>query len=149
MSCDVSFHNFIERYNVLKRPTEQISEYLTNHPTLYKAVLLVNHLFRAFAMMAFCATLPFSLPVSVGICYAGSLFYRLTVETNCAYKFALPAFWGSLAIPPAMFALNGLITGVAFTTMTSLVVHCMTLVPLAAYLSYIVLTVNYDVNERL
>ena len=92
MSLDVALHNCIEKYNILQKPTEQIAGYFREHPNVYKAALLVNHIFRALAMASFCAALPFSAPINIGICFAGSLFYRLTVETNCAYKFALPSF---------------------------------------------------------
>ncbi len=92
--------------------------------------------------------LPFSVPVNLGICFAGSLFYRLTVETNCAYKFALPAFAGSIAFPMGMTALTSLVTGVAFASMYAFGLAVLTLVPLAAYVTYIVLTVSYDVDNR-
>lgn len=124
-----ALHRVIDRYNILNEPTRQIEEYLIAHPNLYKVVLLVNHLFRAVSMAAFRLALPCSGPLSLAICFAGSLFYRLTVETHCAYKFALPAFAGSIAILMA----------------TSYV----SVVPLTAYVVYIVLTVNYDVNKKL
>lgn len=148
MSSELSFHNVIENYNVLRKPTEQISNYLRDHPSLYKAVLLVNHIFRAVSMVAFNLILPFSAPVNIAICFAGSLFYRLTVETNCAYKFALPAFAGSLAIPMALTALTQLISGIAFVSLSAFAVALLSLLPLTAYLTYIVLTVNHDVDNR-
>ncbi len=147
-SLDVTLHNFIEKYNVLQKPTEQISEYFREHPNFYKVALLVNHVFRALAMAAFCYMLPFSAPVNIAICFAGSLFYRLTVETNCAYKFALPAFAGSVAIPIAITALNSLVTGVAFASLSAFGLAFISLIPLVTYVTYIVLTVNYDVDNR-
>jgi hypothetical protein len=148
MSLDVALHNCIERYNVLQKPTEQIAEYFREYPNVYKVALLVNHIFRALAMAAFCAVLPFSTPINIAICFAGSLFYRLTVETNCAYKFALPAFAGSIAIPMAATALTNIITGVALVSLTAFGLALVSLLPLAAYVTYIALTVNYDVNNR-
>lgn len=143
-----ALHHFIEKHNVLLKPTEQLSAFFQEHPTAYKAALLANHIFRALAMTAFCAMLPFAAPINIAICFAGSLFYRLTVETNCAYKFALPAFAGSVAIPMGMAALTSLVTGVAFASMYAFGLAVLTLVPLAAYVTYIVLTVNYDVDNR-
>lgn len=147
-SWDVTFHNFIEKYNVLQKPTEQINEYLRERPTLYKVALLVNHVFRALAMTAFCYMLPFSIPINVAICFGCSLFYRLTVETNCAYKFALPAFAGSIAIPLAVIALSNIVTGVAFVSLSAIGLTFISLIPLTAYVTYIILTVNYDIDSH-
>lgn len=143
-----ALHHFIEKYNILQKPTERLSAFFQEHPTAYKVALLVNHVFRALAMTAFCAMLPFSAPVNLGICFAGSLFYRLTVETNCAYKFALPAFAGAVAIPMGMAAMTSLVTGVAFASLYAFGLAMLSLAPLAAYATYIVLTVNYDVDNR-
>jgi hypothetical protein len=148
MPADVTLHNFIEKYNILQKPTEQVGKYFREHPDLYKAALLVNHVFRALAMTAFCAMLPFSAPANIAICFSGSLFYRLTVETNCAYKFALPAFAGSIAIPLGVTALSHLATGVALVSLSAFGLAFVSLIPLAAYVTYIVLTVNYDVDNR-
>lgn len=148
MLSDVSLHKFIVNYNILQKPTEQISSYLKTHPTLCKAVLLANHLFRAFAMSALCLAMPFSASVNVATCFVGSVIYRLTVETNCAYKFALPAFAGSIAIPMATPALSDLISGIAFCSLKDFALACTSLLPLAAYLTYIALTVGYDVDQR-
>jgi len=144
----ISLHNFIENYNPLEIPTTKIYDYLHDHPDLYKAALLANHIFRAVSMTAFNLVLPFSTPMNIAICFAGSLFYRLTVETHCAYKFALPAFAGALAFPAANCALNDLIHGVAFSSMNALAFTLTKVLPLTAYIAYITLTVNYDVDAR-
>jgi hypothetical protein len=148
MSFDLSLHNLIEKCNVLQKPTEQINEYLIDHPNLHKVVLLTNHIFRAASMVALSLLLPFSAPVNILICFAGSLFYRLTVETHCAYKYALPAFAGSIAFPIALPALTNLVSGVAFASLSAFGLAFVTLLPLAAYFTYIALTVNYDVDNR-
>lgn len=148
MPLDFALHNCIEKYNVLQKPTEQINEYFREHPSMYKVALLVDHLIRALAMAAFCAALPFSMPINIAICFAGSLFYRLTAETTCAYKFALPAFAGSITIPLAAIALTSIVTGVAFISISAFALAVVNLLPLTAYVSYIVLTVNYDVDHR-
>jgi hypothetical protein len=144
-----ALHDFIEKNNVLQKPTEQITAYFTEHPTFYKAALLANHFFRALSMAALCAFMPFSPLINLAICFGGSLFYRLTVETNCAYKFALPAFAGSIAIPLGAVALANLVTGVAFASLYAVGLAFLSFLPLAAYVTYIVLTVNYDVENRL
>lgn len=147
MTCAESLHNFITNYNVLKTATDQIETFLNEHPEIKKVVLLVNHIFRAIAMLALRLFLPFSLLVNDLICFAGSLFYRLTVETHCAYKFALPAFAGSMAIPLAQAALYDFISGVAFASLATLGIALLSLIPLAAYTTYIILTVSYDVDN--
>lgn len=116
---DISLRN-----DYLEKATETVKEYLNDHPTLYKIALIVNHIFRAVSMGFFMMALPFSAPVSLAICAAASLFYRLTVEGNCTYKFALPAFAGALAL---QFA---------------------SIIPLTCYVAYIVLTVNDDVDQN-
>lgn len=148
MSFPTAFNDFIEDYNVLAEPTYQINDYFREHPTLYKVALLVNHIFRAVSMVGFELILPFSLPVNLLICFAGSLFYRLTVEKNCAYKFALPAFAGSVAIPLGLKALGDIINGVAFASIGAFAATAVLLVPITAYVAYIVLTVSYDVDNR-
>ncbi len=147
MTCAESLHNFITNYNVLKTATDQIETFLNEHPEIKKVALLVNHIFRAIAMLALRLFLPFSLLVNDLICFAGSLFYRLTVETHCAYKFALPAFAGSMAIPLAHTALYEFISGVAFASLATFGVALLSLIPLAAYTTYIILTVSYDVDN--
>ena len=143
-----ALHQFIEKNNILQEPTERISAYFRENPTAYKAALLANHLFRALAMTALSAMLPFSAAINIAVCFLGSLFYRLTVETNCAYKFALPAFAGSIAIPMGVTALAHLVSGVAFASLSAFGLAIVSLVPLAAYATYIVLTVDYDVDNR-
>ena len=144
----VKLHGLIDRYNVLTEPTKKISTYLNSHRTLYKIALVVNHLFRAVAMAAFLTVMPFSMPINALICFAGSLFYRLTVETNCAYKFALPAYAGSLAFISGKHTLPSLISGAAFSSLKSLMIGLGSLRLIGFYITYVVLTVDYDVNSK-
>ncbi len=148
MNATLTLSNICEQFNILETPTRQVSDYLAQHPMVYKAALVANHLFRAISMAAVTACLMFSIPVNLAICFAGSLFYRLTVETNCAYKFAMPAFAGSVAMPIAAKALQSVISGVAFASMRAFANASLSLLPLAAYLTYIVVTVNDDVDRR-
>lgn len=142
MSFAIKLHAIIERVNPLSGATQSATNFLLAHPTLYKIVLLVNHLFRAITM-AF-----FMLAVPMALCFGASLFYRLTVENNCAYKFALPAFVGGVALPPSQTALAQLISGSAFKSLAFFRHSILLLVPYAAYLTYVILTVDYDVDQR-
>lgn len=147
MNLATYLHTFINNYNILKTPTEKLRDYLKEHPNFYKSTLLANHVFRAASMAAFSRFLPCSAPVSAGICFAGSLFYRLSVEINCAYKFALPAFAGSTAFLMGRDALTDVVSGAAFASLGKLSKASASLAPLGLYLSYIVLTVSYDVDN--
>jgi hypothetical protein len=69
----------------------------------------------------------------VPLCFVGSLFYRLSVEKNCAYKFALPAFAGSMAFMIALPALISMINGVAFANVASGFANCALFLPLLFY----------------
>lgn len=148
MSAALRFHNFIDKYNILHKPTEIVRDFLNNHLTFYKVVLVVNHIFRAVMMTALMLALPYSIPVKAAFSFSASLLYRLTVENNCAYKFALPAFAGSLALPIAKTALTKLISNTAFTSMNRFALTLGSLLPLTAYVAYIVLTVSHDVDAR-
>ena len=149
MDLSVSFHDCLDSFNILKEPTSKLSDYFDSHPTAYKIALIVNHLFRA-AMMVGLMFIPYvPLPVSMAVCFVGSVFYRLTVEKNCAYKFALPAFAGAAAFMLALPGLISMINGIAFTSFATGLLACATFVPFILYGAYIILTVNYDVNEKM
>lgn len=148
MSAALGLHQCIERTNFLAKPTDKINEFLYKHRTLYKVVLIANHLFRAAAMLAFMLFLPFVPLANLAICLGGSLFYRLTVENNCAYKFALPAFAGATAALLAKTAWIPIITGVALSSIGAWALALASLVPITAYIVYIALTVSYDVDNK-
>ncbi len=149
MSAALRFHTYIDKYNILHKPTEIIRDFLNNHRTFYKLVLVVNHIFRAAMMTALMLGLPYAIPVKAAVSFTFSLLYRLTVENNCAYKFALPAFAGSMAIPIAKTGLAKLINGLAFASINMFASNLGLLLPLTAYITYIVLTVSYDVDTRI
>ncbi|MBA3815910.1 MAG: hypothetical protein H0X29_05220 [Parachlamydiaceae bacterium] len=148
MTASVAFHASIERYNVLKNPTSKMNAYFKKHPALYKTALLVNHAFRTISMASFSQALPFTGPINTAICFSTSLFYRISVEKNCAYKFALPAFAGSLTIPLAYSGLESLISRTAFISLSAFSLTMIILIPPFAYLTYIILTVQYDVDSQ-
>jgi hypothetical protein len=148
MSWPIYLHDLIVKYNILRNPTDRIAEYFSRHPDLYKGALVVSHVVRAVPMIAFNITGPCSAPVNISLCFASSLFYRLAIESksNCTYKIALPAFAGSIAIPIGVKALTSLAGGAAFRSLRAFSIALGFLVPLTAYLSYVVLTVSYDVD---
>lgn len=145
----VRFHNCIERANCLTAPTKHLANFFDAHPTAYKIALIINHLFRAVMMVGLMFIPQVPLAISMGVCLVGSLFYRLTVERNCAYKFALPAFAGAAAFMLALPALINILNGGAFVSLSSTLQSGASLIPLAIYGTYIVLTVDYDVDKML
>lgn len=144
----IRLHQCIKTYNILEKPTDEIHDYFKERKTLYKEALLVNHLFRAASATALLACLPFPSLVNAGICLAGSLFYRLTVETHCAYKFALPAFAGAAAFMMGKSALIQIASGAAFASLGAFAMAHAALLPMTAYVVYILLTTDYDVDHR-
>lgn len=142
------FNDCMERWNILTAPTENLAKFFDNHPTAHKIALFINHLFRAVMMVGLMFIPSVSIYISMPICFVGSVFYRLTVEKNCAYKFALPAFGGALAIMLAIPAIGAFVNGTAFSSGLSGFLSCASLLPIPLYIIYVVLTVNYDVNKR-
>lgn len=130
-----ALHKAIISNNILAQPTRSLQEYFRSHKTVYKVVLVANHLFRAASMAALMMFVPH---YSNAACFGGSLFYRLTVETNCAYKFALPAWVGSMAF---LIGKNALTNLASLSSLLSLAL-------LPAWGAYVVLTVSYDVDAR-
>lgn len=149
MSCAAALHQAIEQFNIFAEPTRQLNKYLTENRDLYKAALIVNHVFRAASMVALMYFLPIPALINGSICLIGSVFYRLTVEVNCAYKFALPAFGGAVAFLMGQEALIHLISRAAFASLSAFGAACIALLPLCFYATYIVLTVSYDVDHKL
>lgn len=145
---DVKLHQFIENNNIFDNFADAVKDFFKEHPLAHKIALVANHIFRALAMSALCLALPFAPAANIGICFAGSLFYRLTVENNCPFKFALPAFAGSLAIPLGVQAILDFVSHVAFASLDTFIKTTGALVSLFAYTSYVLLTVNYDVNNH-
>lgn len=98
----------MQKLQCLSSWANQAKTYLEQNPRLYKVTLLVNHLFRAVCMGALMFVLAeaFSPVLACGVCLGGALLYRITVEGNCAFKFALPATFGGFALwtasPPAL-----------------------------------------------
>lgn len=148
VSCAVQFHDIIERNNVLTIPTKLVNDYLNDNQTIHKIALIVNHIFRAISTLFFMLALPFSAPVNAGVCLATSLFYRLTVENNCAYKFAIPSVLGSITFPIAQKALAAVINKTAFVSISAFFTTLGSFIPVTAYLTYVILTVSYDVERN-
>lgn len=97
--------------------TQDYGSFLRKNPNVYKVVLLVNQVFRAVMMMAFMAFLPFAPLVNFALGLAGSLFYRISVERGCSFRFALPSCIGAAACDLSLASLPALTSGVAFRSL--------------------------------
>ncbi len=147
MHLDVQFHQALQKVNGLERPTQWCANQARNHPDFYKGVLVINHLFRAVSIWAFLKYCQSPMKIKLAICFGGSLIYRLTVESNCAYKFALPAFFGGAALLTASRSAAKIMNRSALRTFKSLGHASLNMVPIAGYLVYITLTASYDVDN--
>lgn len=145
----ISLNRYLDEWNPLTVPTDWLGNFLESHPTVYKITLIINHLFRAAMMVGLMFIPHVPLAASIPICLVGSLFYRLTVEKNCAYKFAIPAFAGAAAVMLALPAIMSIIEGSAFTTVATGFKNVASFIPFSIYAGYIILTVNYDVDKAL
>lgn len=101
--------------------SSSVGKWLDEHPVINKIVVVANHLFRAIAMYALMAVMPFSLVVNCAISLAASILYRVTIERFCHFRFAIPACLGGLAMHLASPSLDALISGVAGNVFASAV----------------------------
>ncbi len=133
-------------YSPLNEPAKNLQKIFKEHPQLYKGILLVNHVFRAAAMVGFMQMLSYSMMTNIAVCVGFSALYRLTVEKNCAFKFALPALGGSVAFLVSKQALLKVIQGTAFHSINAFVSSSLALLPLCTYIGYVTLVVDHEVN---
>jgi hypothetical protein len=148
MTIFTQLRNTIGQIGLPAAVTTPITKYFNTHPNWLKVALVVNHLFRTLGMTAFMVMLPFTMPINMGICFAATLFYRLTVEPNCAYKFALPSFAGASALIIGKNAITQMISRVAFQSFSAFGATCLGFLPIALYTAYIVLVVNHEVDTK-
>lgn len=139
-------HNLIVNYNPIEKPMEQINRFFDQHPTLLKVALLVNHFFRTVSNIALMLMMPYSMPMNIACCFIGSLFYRVTVEKNCVYKFALPSFSGAALYLVIKNAMENITRRIAFESLSA---YQATLIvgALSAHTVYVLLNVDYDVDN--
>ncbi|MBU6384064.1 MAG: hypothetical protein KGQ49_00160 [Verrucomicrobia bacterium] len=123
MELSNTLHRLMQPFDLFETLSDQVDLVFREHPTVFKVALVVNHLFRSLAMSFMLLS-----PVCWPICFVGSVFYRITVEKNCAFKFTIPSLAGGISL---LLAQSGF-----------------SMAPLGLYLSYVVLTVDYEVDHR-
>jgi hypothetical protein len=148
MSISLQLHHWIDQNNLLKSPTKKIHAYMMDRRDIYKVVLIANHFFRAFSMAGALLVLHCPFWTKAFLCFSASLIYRLTVETNCAYKFALPSFAGSIALPMGKEGAALFINRAAFSSLKTFAEALGSLAFFSLYATYVILTVDYDVDRK-
>lgn len=93
-----SLSTLYEKANPFDKVTAAVGQWIDKYPLLHKIVLFANHLFRGLCMGGMMTLLPFGFAVNGAICLFGSIFYRVTVERFCPFKFAIASFFGGIAI---------------------------------------------------
>lgn len=124
-----------------------IGKFLDSHPTVYKAVVIAAHFFRAFAMYMMIPALPYSLPVNFALGYIGSRFYADTIEGLCPLKFTMPAFFGAATYYNYKFGRYAFINQIANQSLAFFVRDVIRIIPLLVYVIYVFEASNRDVNK--
>ena len=133
MEFSVALRGFVDKYNPLETPTEQIRDYLLKHRTIYKIVLVAN--FALLALMFLSPPSPgLGLAIGLGL---RALFYRLTIETNCIYKFSLPVYATVMSL-----------WLVAIAWSCGPLLASLSLIPLIASVAYIVCDIDFEATHQ-
>ena len=132
----------------MDKPSERIATFFAGHPTLFKMVLVINHFFRTAGMVGLMFIPGIPKPAAWTICVVGSVVYRLTVERNCAYKFALPALAGAVAVMLFLPTLRALMHHTAFTSPARGLCSVLSCVAVALYVTYVIIAVHGEVNRQ-
>lgn len=124
---------------------DPIGRKLDANPLLHKIAVFAAHMFRMLASLALITFLPFSFPVNCLVALGGSVFYRVAIERNCPFHFAIPDCIGGMALSMSLPALVN-ITGLS--TFAMLAETFIRIVPLGAYLGFTVWLSHHEVEER-
>lgn len=141
----VSYLTDIEQLNVTAK---HIGNYLEKNPALYKAVVVINHLFRAMLMAVFMVALPYGLAMSCAVSLGASLFYRLTIERNCAFKFALPSCLGGISYHLSRYGVHSMVAGIMLRSVDLLNAGFIGSLPLTLWTFAIISITDDDVEKR-
>lgn len=139
--------NKIPEYIGLDKLTHTVGSWLDRHPVVNKIVMIVNHIFRTIAMIALMYLLPFSPIVNLAIGIGASLFYRITVERFCPFRFALSACLGAAAYELSSPFLADIINGVAFQSFNAFAAAFIGILPLAIS-SVVIIGISNDAVDR-
>jgi len=88
----------VESKQVLDEWCDSLGNWMDEHPTVYKVVLVVSHLFRAAMILAMIDWMQLPIFMSAGLMLIPSLLYRASVERFCVFRFTLPSWAGGIAL---------------------------------------------------
>jgi hypothetical protein len=128
---------------------EKAGTFLDHHPTLYKAVLVASHIFRAASMYALMAVTPLHPLLTCGLLLGPALIYRAAVERFCCFRFALPSVLGAVTFWAARAAAIAIVTGQVFTSPGIALLAGLGLASLAGYGFLICYISHVDIKKRM
>ncbi|MBA3958438.1 MAG: hypothetical protein H0X51_08635 [Parachlamydiaceae bacterium] len=124
-----------------------LQQRLDVQPTLYKVVVMINHLFRIAMMSAFMHALPFGLEVNFASSLAASAFYNVTIERHCAFRFAYVACFGAAAYDFSKPYVIDLVKGKAFESLSTIGLTLAGTLPLCILAITIIYVSHRDVEN--
>lgn len=124
---------------------EPIGRQLDANPLIHKIVVFAAHLIRLIGSLALITFLPFSMPVNCVLSLASNIFYRITIERNCSFLFAINDCLGAMALH---FTIPYLVNQLALSSFAMLAATLASTVPFLAYLGYTVWVTHSEVEER-
>jgi len=132
----------------LVKLSENVGKVLDENPLINKIVVLANFVFRIAMMVTFMAALPFSILPSFLISVGASIFYRVTIERFCQYRFAILSCVEAGAYEIAKPALAALISGAAFSSLAAFGTSLALMTPFVIGGAAIISVTNQNVNEK-
>lgn len=147
MAIDSILNKFPAECGLVKL-ADNVGSILDENPTINKIVILVNYIFRTAMMVTFMAALPFSILPSFLISAGANIFYRLTIERFCQYRFAILSCLTAGAYELAKPAFLSLISGAAFVSISAFATALALTIPLAVTASIIFHDTNKNVNDK-
>lgn len=130
----------IKTLDPLRDVTETVKNWLNEHPTAFKVVLIANQLMRAGMYAEVMRSLPYSTAVNGLICLGGTLFYRITIQGHCPYKLELTGLFGGASFWLANDRVSKTMRGVLQASVASNAITIAACVPLALYAIYVIIT---------
>lgn len=132
----------------LTQLSSHAKEIFNQHPLINKIVVLAIFIFRSAMMSAYMAALPFTSVPSFFIGLGISVFYRVTIEPDCRYRFAILSCVGAETYSISKPALLALINGMAFRSLITLSMTLLSAAPFAICATVILSEVNQNVDDR-
>lgn len=140
--------NKIPQYIGIEKASQVIGSWLDKHPAVNKVVMIANHIFRTAAMVGLMYLLPFHPIANFAIGVGASLFYRLTVERFCPFRFALTSCLAAGAFEFSKPYLLSIITGIAFQSLATFGIALAGILPILACTAIIIIVSNYQVDQK-